>query len=207
MWGVTNPSSPLLTCGAYAVEPPFPPSRSIWDQAPLSYTGGVHYESHGCPYIAQHEYLPLPWDTPSERSFHALPWVTLAARYWAFPLIVCAAYLLLIGLGQRAMEGRKPFGLKGALAGWNALLAVFSLVGLARTGPHLLHSLFTRGPYYTVCAPAEPAFGQGTVGLWVALFCYSKVPELVSGGGRVGWWLGVCIESPPCLTFLFPHPG
>ena len=72
----------------------------------------------------------------------------------------------------------KPFGLKGPLAVWNLLLALFSFVGFLRTAPHLINFLSRNGFYASVCIPAETNYGNGAVGLWTMLFIWSKVPEL-----------------------------
>jgi GNS1/SUR4 family len=65
------------------------------------------------------------------------------------------------------------------LIAWNFFLALFSFLGAVRTVPHLLYTLASHGMYTTMCAPAEPSYGNGPVGLWTCLFVFSKLPELI----------------------------
>jgi elongation of very long chain fatty acids protein 6 len=66
-----------------------------------------------------------------------------------------------------------------ALALWNLLLATFSFVGAVRTMPFLLNTIYRRGVYHSVCSPPLTHYGEGPVALWVTLFIFSKVPELI----------------------------
>lgn len=77
------------------------------------------------------------------------------------------------------MKNRQPFSLKTSLAAWNLFLSVFSFMGALRTVPHLLNNLYQFGFYYTTCAAAPGAYGLGASGMWVTLFIFSKIPELV----------------------------
>ncbi|RHZ02211.1 hypothetical protein DYB26_000653 [Aphanomyces astaci] len=94
-------------------------------------------------------------------------------------IALCAVYCVLCLGGREVMKKFSPFGLTSALALWNLGLAVFSTIGSIRTVPFLLNSLFTRGVYHNVCSEAFPHYGRGPVGLWVTLFIFSKIPELV----------------------------
>jgi len=95
------------------------------------------------------------------------------------PLAFIALYVLIITLGPRLMKDRKPFQLKTPLALWNLSLSVFSLCGMARTVPHLLHTIATKPFRDTICTDSEAAYADGAVGLWTMLFIFSKVPELI----------------------------
>jgi elongation of very long chain fatty acids protein 6 len=126
----------------------------------------------------------LPWLAPlyhaEELAFSSLRFVDWAAEHGAVPVVVCAVYLLLsLWVGPWLMAARAPMPCKNQLAVWNLLLAVFSAAGFLRTAPHLLYYIGVHGGWASVCAPAETAFGQGAAGLWVMLFIFSKVPELV----------------------------
>ncbi|TMW63085.1 hypothetical protein Poli38472_005703 [Pythium oligandrum] len=94
-------------------------------------------------------------------------------------ILLCAAYFVFCFGGRWIMENRKPFDLRIPLALWNLALAVFSFMGSVRTAPFLLNTLYRRGVYNSVCATPRPHYGHGPVGLWVTLFIFSKVPELV----------------------------
>ena len=50
---------------------------------------------------------------------------------------------------------------------------------MIRTVPHLLNNLTTLSFRETVCTSAAKAYGEGACGLWVMLFIFSKIPELV----------------------------
>jgi elongation of very long chain fatty acids protein 6 len=50
---------------------------------------------------------------------------------------------------------------------------------MIRTVPHLLNNITTLSFRETVCTSAAKAYGEGACGLWVMLFIFSKVPELV----------------------------
>lgn len=94
-------------------------------------------------------------------------------------VLLCAAYLIVCFGGRWIMRDRKPFDLRVPLALWNLGLAVFSFIGSVRTVPFLLNTIYRRGLYNSVCAEPRPNYGHGPVGLWVTLFIFSKVPELI----------------------------
>ncbi|ETV90914.1 hypothetical protein H310_14402 [Aphanomyces invadans] len=94
-------------------------------------------------------------------------------------IALCAIYCVLCLGGREVMKNFAPFGLNNALAAWNFGLALFSAIGSIRTVPFLLNSLVTRGVYFNVCSEAFPHYGRGPVGLWVTLFIFSKIPELI----------------------------
>ena len=70
---------------------------------------------------------------------------------------------------------------------WNLFLSVFSTIGFLRTAPTLLHICLGRdspdgvatGLESLFVREASEAFGSGSCGVWVALFIYSKIPELI----------------------------
>ena len=134
------------------------------------------------PFTQLFQHIPLlePLYTPFEKSFQAGDYIAFAQKTWpTVPLALVAAYALMITVVPRVMKDRKPFELKTALALWNLLLSVFSFCGMARTVPHLLHTIATKPFRDTVCTDPEIAYGDGAAGLWVMLFIFSKVPELV----------------------------
>eukprot|EP01051_Picozoa_sp_SAG22_P012891 SAG22_NODE_1385_length_4533_cov_11.714253_1_plen_291_part_00 len=117
------------------------------------------------------------------------------------PILFLSIYLMMIFWLKPYMEQNEVppwFGLVSVHAGrwiwgiWNLLLAVFSILGASRCVPHLLSTLWKEGFKYTICGgvPGEDAPDHGAgwytsnetapgVGLWVCLFIYSKMPELV----------------------------
>ena len=167
-------------CGSWAAGQPLDYDASYNTTQFLAATG--RYATNGC------EFRQLPQDVPwlralysdAELEFSSLPVVDWAASYGAVPVALCAVYLLLsLWAGPACMRARGPVPCKNQLAVWNLLLAVFSAAGFLRTAPHLLFYAWRSGGWASVCAPAETAFGQGAVGLWVMLFIFSKIPELV----------------------------
>jgi len=95
------------------------------------------------------------------------------------PVLAVIGYLLFCYFGIKFMDSRKPFGLRYTLALWNFSLASFSFIGMVRTVPHLIGMVLTMPYKDTVCLPAEETYGNGTVGFWVMLFIFSKLPELI----------------------------
>jgi len=75
-----------------------------------------------------------------------------------------------------ARRGR--FDVKGFAFWWNASLSLFSWCGVAACVPVLTQSLWEHGLYFTTCAPAS-WYGSGWSGVFVALFIYSKIAELM----------------------------
>lgn len=86
-------------------------------------------------------------------------------------------YLLLIFGGQSWMSNRQPFQLRGALTCWNVSLAIFSIMGAARTLPEFIHTFSTQGFYHSLCIPSFIERDRVS-GFWTWMFVISKVPEL-----------------------------
>merc|ERR1712050_605000 len=70
------------------------------------------------------------------------------------------------------------FDVKGFAFWWNLSLSLFSWCGVAACVPVLTQSLWEHGLYFTTCAPAS-WYGSGWSGVFVALFIYSKIAELM----------------------------
>jgi len=117
--------------------------------------------------------------TSSERDFNALEYVSFAANNWPLAFGIVLAYLLFVWIGPQVMKERKPFDLVMPLAAWNGLLCVFSVIGMCKTVPTLLHSLVVMPYEDTVCTNPVTSWGFGHSGYWVMLFIFSKIPELV----------------------------
>jgi len=107
----------------------------------------------------------------------------LAVRGWMedhWRPVCCWAsgiYMLMVVGGQAYMAGRSPFQLRGLLTAWNIFLAVFSLMGAARTLPEFIYTISTQGFYHSLCIPSF--IEQDRVsGFWTWMFVLSKVPEL-----------------------------
>lgn len=69
-----------------------------------------------------------------ERNFQALPYVTWAGKNWTLSIAIVIIYLMGIQIGTAQIAKMKePFDLKYPLAAWNALLCVFSFIGMCKT--------------------------------------------------------------------------
>ena len=140
-----------------------------------------YVNSFGKEYVQFFQRIPLGeyLYTSYEKNFLAGPGITWVKAHPWTPSLICVAYLALVFGGQRVMRDRKPFKLVDALALWNFSLSLFSFVGAYRTVPHLLHNVMSRSFESTICTAAADDWGDGATGLWVQLFIFSKVPELV----------------------------
>ena len=136
----------------------------------------------GLPYTQLFQHYPVlhPLYTNFEINFHAEDYVNFARATWpALPLTIICAYAVMIVVGRWYMKDRQRFDWKGPLAYWNLGLSIFSFCGMLHTAPHLLHNIATMPFKDTICSPAAQTYGEGACGLWVMLFIFSKVPELV----------------------------
>ena len=136
--------------------------------------------------------VSAPWASlGASATFASAPWTALAASTFAagWPWALCGGYIAVVfalradgagaGAGAQRSSSARPC-LRRALQAWNLLLAVFSLAGACVTAPHLAATLRARnGVWTSLCAPAAPSFGDGVVGLWVALFIASKPLEMI----------------------------
>lgn len=95
------------------------------------------------------------------------------------PIGACLLYGLLMVAGQAYFRTREPLRARTSLAAWNLFLALFSLVGMLRTFPQLVHNLATLTLRENLCANPQATYGSGSTGLWVQLFILSKFPELI----------------------------
>jgi len=123
--------------------------------------------------------IPTLFNLPIEESFKSQgPVEWTQNNYWV--AITCVtAYLVFIFGGKKYMESQKEFDLKYPLALWNAALSVFSFIGMCRTAPWLGAKILTSSYEDTICENPMNSWGNGATGLWVMLFIYSKIPELV----------------------------
>ena len=114
-----------------------------------------------------------------ERSYDGVAWIEFCRNHAEIPVFAITLYLMFVFYVPGFLEHRKALRLKHAFAAWNAALAVFSCIGTMRTAPHLYDALTAKGLDYTLCTPPNQWFRDGPVGLWMALFIYSKIPELL----------------------------
>lgn len=129
-------------------------------------------------------YQHFPWIEPFytsiEKDFSAKPYVLFSQNTWPWlPSLIVCCYLFMIYCGPIWMSSRHAYELKIPLAVWNLCLCLFSTCGMIRTVPHFLHNITTMSFRHTICTHPKVTYGDGACGLWVMLFIFSKVPELV----------------------------
>ena len=111
-------------------------------------------------------------DTFWGEDFHTFcresPWV---------PAATAALYVLFVFAGPSLVK--RKYDVRQFSAWWNLGLSIFSFLGVYFTVPHLLNELGTHGLWHTICSHPNKWHRQGAPGLWLSLFCMSKIPELV----------------------------
>ncbi|VDO95327.1 unnamed protein product [Soboliphyme baturini] len=94
---------------------------------------------------------------------------------WAHSISLSVAYALIIHQGQKWMLSRPPLLLNRSLMMWNILLALFSIIGVARMTPEFIYVLRKYGFQYSMC---NASYAQGVTGFWTEMFAISKALEL-----------------------------
>lgn len=154
---------------------------------PLTWEAGVedgitpYTTVHGKKFIQLFQRIPFGENFyfDFEKNYDSDEWTKWTDTHWVIPIGCVAAYLLFIGFGTMYMKDKEPFDLRMPLAYWNLFLSIFSFIGAMRTVPDLLYRLGSQPFLDTICPPAASTWGAGGTGLWVMLFIYSKVPELI----------------------------
>lgn len=81
-------------------------------------------------------------ELPMERDFTPEVQIQFAKDNWTTAIALVIGYMIVIFAGSHIMKDRPAFDLRLPLAGWNALLCVFSFIGMCRTV-----SIFILYPY------------------------------------------------------------
>jgi len=113
-----------------------------------------------------------------EHFFSGTYWSRATAEHWEIPLTAVTTYFVIILLLRRLVAQRGAFDVKGLAFWWNLLLSLFSWCGVVACVPVLAQSLWEHGLYFTTCAPPS-WYATGWSGVFVALFIYSKIAELM----------------------------
>jgi len=114
-----------------------------------------------------------------EQNYDSTPGLLFAKEHPYIPVGITMYYLAACYFGRLYMANRQAYDLQMSLAYWNLFLSVFSFVGMFRTVPQLIYNLNTMTLQENLCTDPKDSFANGACGLWVQLFIYSKVPELV----------------------------
>lgn len=94
-----------------------------------------------------------------------------------FAIQACFAYFLVIfGIKYVVMRNRAPFNLTLPLNIWNALLALFSIMGTVMLFPEFIGTIQNNGFQASYCKVY--GFTKGSNGFWGWLFIVSKLFEL-----------------------------
>jgi len=105
-------------------------------------------------------------------------WSRLTSQHWEVALVAVTAYLFLIPSLKWLVAKYGKWDVKNFAFYWNTGLSIFSWCGVFACVPVLLRFLFSNGFYFTTCAPPT-WYGDDLSGLFLGLFIYSKVAELV----------------------------
>lgn len=113
----------------------------------------------------------------AERTFNASFSVQYTQSHLEVPIFAVALYVAMVFWVPTVLS--KPLRLNTLFAVWNLSLSLFSIVGATRVVPHLLSHLQEKGFRYTVCSHPSEWYTSGPASLWVMLFIFSKLPELL----------------------------
>merc|ERR1711933_275885 len=127
--------------------------------------------------------MPLRWlqtgaSEGGEHFFSGTYWSRATSEHWEIPLTAVTVYFIMIVFMRRLVARHGAFDVKRIAFYWNSLLSIFSWCGVFACVPVLAQSLWEHGLYFTTCAPPS-WYATGVSGLFVALFIYSKIAELV----------------------------
>jgi elongation of very long chain fatty acids protein 6 len=95
---------------------------------------------------------------PFEASFDPVPAQQFFYGHRITTIWLSAAYVATVFGAQHWMKSKKEFSLRGGLVIWNALLAIFSLIGTFRSLPELTHVVTQKGFGYSVCIPRSVSY-------------------------------------------------
>lgn len=114
-----------------------------------------------------------------EANFKGQPWIDFTREHTEIPVFAVCTYVWIVFYVPNILKDYGGFKLRVPFAAWNLFLAVFSTIGTSRTVPFLYKSWQNDGFTSTTCKDPKDWYLDGPVGLWVALFIFSKIPELL----------------------------
>jgi len=120
-----------------------------------------------------------------EKNFDGQVLIDWTQEHAEVPIFAVVLYLGMVTYGPTYMPF--PLHLSVPFALWNLVLCVFSILGVSRVVPRLLEALtdpangdtIAERFVWTCCQDPANWYLSGGCGLWVGLFVFSKLPELL----------------------------
>ncbi|CAD2219299.1 beta-ketoacyl-CoA synthase [Angomonas deanei] len=118
-----------------------------------------------------------------DTAFDGNKWIQFLTDYADYAIYIAILYLGFVFWAPYYIE--KYFiitpgwvrGVKRAWVVWNLLLSIFSLYGTLNISPYFIKNMTTLGPKETLCVRRAEETIKGRIGLCMALFAVSKLPE------------------------------
>ena len=123
---------------------------------------------------------PVPVLRELGNGFDVKMWYQWLQDNMTIPICSSVIYVALLFIGKQWMSEKSPYRLKGQLIGWNAFLALFSFFGSLSLVPNLLHLVYKKGFYFSVCLANTT--NNPHIGVWGFLFVLSKILEFMDTG-------------------------
>ncbi|XP_054159943.1 elongation of very long chain fatty acids protein 6-like [Oppia nitens] len=119
----------------------------------------------------------LPFAANIEASFNRDYHRQWMYENWSIALYVCTAYVVGVLFGQHIMSmSAKKYSLRVPLFAWNAILAIFSILGTIRCLPEFVSVIWNSGLESSYCSSSY--YYDVRLTFWYWVFVWSKVVEL-----------------------------
>ena len=114
-----------------------------------------------------------------EYTFDSGPARQFMIEKWWLSIVASFVYLIVVFGGRHIMADKAAFKLDGILSLWNLALSTFSVCGMLRLVPHVLHLWSTHGFDWIITSQPEVVYSTGVSSFWMMIFTFSKFPELL----------------------------
>lgn len=114
----------------------------------------------------------VPFETSPERITQQLQWFKSNWTISFYPVFVYVAFLV---IGLRYMREQPPFKLNNPLGFWSLGLTILSFFGSVHCVSAVVTNITKHGIVESFCRYR----GDVTTSLWVIIFAWSKIPELI----------------------------
>ncbi|ELU09229.1 hypothetical protein CAPTEDRAFT_200705 [Capitella teleta] len=95
---------------------------------------------------------------------------------WLISIYASIIYVIFIFSAKAYMSDKPPFQLRGALAAWSGLMAIFSIVCTVRVLPEFYDSIANQSFQFSVCSTRFQH--DAPTALWLHLYSFAKLVEL-----------------------------